>query len=138
MRILIVDDDLVSRKKMEAVLRSFGSVETAEGGAAAVDAFRRAWEEWKPLDLITLDVSMPEVSGSEALKSIRATEMEKGVAPDRQVKVMMVTGMADRETVIGCMRDGCNEYVVKPFNQSTVTAKLTAMGFSRPAEISRS
>ena len=129
MRILIVDDDLVSRKKMEAILRDFGSIESVDGGAAAVEAFRKAWEEWQPLDLITLDISMPVMSGSQALKTIRATEKEKGVAPDKQVKVMMVTGAADRETVIGCRMDGCDDYVVKPFNKGTVTAKLSAMGF---------
>ena len=137
MRILIVDDDLVSRKKMEVILKYFGSIDSADGGTAAVKAFRKAWEEWKPFDLITLDISMPDMSGSQALKMIRVIEREKGVEREKQVKVMMVTGMADRETVIDCKMDGCDDYVVKPFNKETVTAKLSGMGFfSRPGEVS--
>jgi DNA-binding response OmpR family regulator len=41
----------------------------------------------------------------------------------------MVTGMAEREIIIDCKLEGCDDYVVKPFNKETVIAKLYAMGF---------
>ena len=46
---------------MEVILRDFGSMESADGGNAAVTTFRNAWEGWKPFDLITLDISMPDL-----------------------------------------------------------------------------
>ena len=130
MRIMIVDDDLVSRTKMEAILKTFGTVETVGGGGVALEAFRKAWVAWQPFDLISLDISMPDMNGAEVLKQIRAVEKEKGIDEDKRVKVMMVTGTADRDTVTTCKQHGCNDYVVKPFTKEVVTAKLRSMGFA--------
>ena len=49
--------------------------------------------------------------------------------PEKQVKVIMVTGMADCDIIIDCKMEGCDDDVVKPFNRETVIAKLYAMGF---------
>ena len=129
MKILVVDDDRVSRKKLEVILSPFGRVETSDGGTRGVEAFRRAWESWQPFDLICLDVDMPEVNGYEALQRIREVERERRVAADKQVKVMMVTGSAGRDVVLFCRREGCNEYVIKPFTREVIVSKLLSMGF---------
>ena len=44
--------------------------------------------------------------------------------PEKQVKVIMVTGMADRDIIIDCKMEGCDDYVVKPFNRETVIAEI--------------
>jgi two-component system, chemotaxis family, chemotaxis protein CheY len=130
MKILIVDDDLVSRKKMQVILKDYALIETAGDGDTAMSAFRNAWGEWKPFDLITLDISMPDMTGFAVLKKIRDIEKGKNVEQGKRVKVMMVTGVADRETVINCKVEGCDDYVVKPFKKETVFDKLHSMGFS--------
>jgi two-component system, chemotaxis family, chemotaxis protein CheY len=128
MKILVVDDEVVSRKKMEMILKSFGSVECVTRGKVALETFRKACEDRKPFGLVSLDISMPDMDGSEVLKQIRAVEEEIGVGPEGQARVMMVTSKADRNTVIMCTQNGCDDYVVKPFTRETVTAKLYAMG----------
>jgi len=130
MRILIVDDENVSRKKMEIILRPFGSIKSVDTGIAAVAAFRIALQERQPFSLISLDISMPVMSGDETLRQIRIVEKENGVEEGNRALIMMVTGVADRDTVKFCKSEGCDHFIVKPFVRETVVAKLRAMGIS--------
>jgi two-component system, chemotaxis family, chemotaxis protein CheY len=129
-KILVVDDDAVSRIKMQAILKAYGAVECAEGGADALRVFRKALDEQRPFDLISLDYSMPGMDGAEILRHIRSIEKLRRID---KVKVVMVTGMTDRDTVIDCRLTGCDDYVIKPFDRQTVTAKLTSLGFFEEA-----
>jgi two-component system chemotaxis response regulator CheY len=131
MRILIVDDENVSRKKMEIILRSFGSIQSVDTGIAAVTAFRTALLDKQPFNLISLDISMPVMSGDETLRQIRAIEKENRVEEGNRALIIMVTGVADRDTVKFCKSDGCDNFIVKPFVRETVIAKLRAMGISQ-------
>ncbi len=128
MKVLIVDDENVSRKKMEIILRAFGSFISVDSGTAAVAAFEYALEVRQPFGLICLDVSMPGMSGDEALKKIRSIEMKKNIPVGSQAKVIMVTGMADRTTVTKCKGKGCDNFIVKPFTKDVFVAKLRTLG----------
>jgi CheY-like chemotaxis protein len=126
--ILIVDDELVSRRKMEVIMKSFGTCETADTGEAAMAAFCGAWEHWCPFDLITLDVSMPGMDGTEVLRNIREKERAKGVPASRRVKIVMVTGRLDKITILNCMQAGCDGYVSKPFDGYKVRQQVIKLG----------
>ena len=67
-------------------------------------------------DVVCLDVLMPDIGGLEVLARIRAE------IPD--VRVVMVTGAMDRETVEGAIQGGASAYLVKPFNVAKVLAAL--------------
>ncbi len=77
MKVMVVDDELVSRKKMEKILSSFGEVKAVENGEKAIDVFRKASDEGEGFDLITLDIEMPGIDGTETLFEIREIENEK-------------------------------------------------------------
>ncbi len=124
MRIMVVDDELVSRKKMEKILSSFGEVEAVENGEKAIDFFRKASDKGEGIDLITLDIEMPGIDGTETLFEIREIESENKVSKDKQVKILMVTSHSHRDYVITSMQAGCNDYVVKPFTSDMVIKKL--------------
>ncbi|MBU3914099.1 response regulator [bacterium] len=124
MKIMVVDDELVSRKKMEKILSSFGKVEGVENGEKAIIVFRMALDMGEGFDLITMDIEMPKLDGTEALLEIRELEKRKKVPKDKQVKVLMVTAYSQKECVIACIQAGCNDYVVKPFTRETVIKKL--------------
>jgi two-component system, chemotaxis family, chemotaxis protein CheY len=123
-KILVVDDEAVSKVKMQAILKGYGTVECVDGGSAALAAFRKAWDAKEPFDLITLDISMPDMDGGETLRHIRSIEKLMRV---EKVKVIMVTGMSDRDSVIDCKLSGCDDYVVKPFSRDVVTNKVNAL-----------
>jgi len=129
MKILVVDDEMVSREKMKMIMSHFGECEAVESGADAVEKFVSAWNCWTPFDLISLDVQMPEMDGVEVLNRIRGMEREKNVSESKRVKVIMVTARSDKDTLMTSIQAGCNDYVVKPFDKALVAKKLTKLGF---------
>jgi len=129
MKCLVVDDDGVSLNKMQKIIGEFGDCVLAESGKDAIVEFNHAWDQKLPFELISLDISMPDMSGIDVLIAIRNIEKEKGISKDRQCKVMMVTATADQDVVIGSVKAGCNTYIVKPFDRTRVVEKLKSLGF---------
>lgn len=128
MKILIVDDELVSRKKMEKILQHYGACHAVDNGKTAIDTYTDALLAREPFDLITLDVSMPGMGGTDVLLTIRIYERKNAIPKERQVKILMVTSHADHDTVIASIEAGCNDYIKKPFSLAQVTQKLANMG----------
>ena len=103
--ILIVDDDPVQRRLLEAMVRRFGyNAECLDGGEAAL---ARLEDAGKPsIDLVILDLVMPDLDGMGVLGRLR----------DRKISVPTVvqTAHGSIEAVISAMRAGALDFVVKP------------------------
>lgn len=127
MRILVVDDDFVSRKKMEIIMQNFGDCDSAKNGEDAVGIFTMAFESRSPYDVIALDISMPDVDGFEVLSRIREIEDSRSIEAEKRVKVIMVTAKSDKATVVECVQSGCDDYIVKPVNWKIVFNKLVKL-----------
>jgi len=121
---MVVDDELVSRKKMEKIMMDFGECLPVEGGQEAIASFKQALDEQAPFSLITLDIEMPGMNGTEALQQIRKIEKDQQVQKDQQVKILMVTSHSRKEFVINSVQSGCNGYIVKPFDKKIIIKKL--------------
>lgn len=130
MKVLIVDDEMVSRRKMEIIMRDYGECQSAENGNSAIRAFTEAIETGAPFDLITLDISLPDMNGTSVLSVIRELEKGNAVTVDRRVKVLMVTAHGDKELVMTSIAAGCDDYIVKPFTLETITEKLEKIGLT--------
>lgn len=127
MKILVVDDELVSRKKMMKIVSDFGQCDGVADGETAISSVRTALEEWKLYNLVTLDISMPDISGTEVLSTIRRMEKDRGLDAEEKTKILMVTSHSDVETVKACVGK-CDGYVIKPFNKEVMTEKLKKIG----------
>ena len=103
--ILIVDDDPVQRRLLEALVRRFGfAAETAGSGR---DALRRLEPSGAaPVDLMILDLVMPDLDGMAVLKQMRDS--------GRAVPTIVQTAHGSIEAVIAAMRAGALDFVVKP------------------------
>lgn len=130
MKILIVDDDVVSRKKMAKIMEATGDCTEVESGKDALEAFINAWDMGLPFGVITLDIGLPDMSGVEVLKHIRDIESEKGITPKSRVKVIMVTSLSDQDVVVGSLEAGCDSYIVKPFDKDRVFEKLESLSIA--------
>lgn len=117
MKILIVDDDLVSREILRQTVASLGEhqIAVAEDGDAA---WRLLDDVGRSFDLVFLDISMPPPDGHEILRRIRASPLL------RSLQVVMCTASNDRTTVLASIQLGAQHYLVKPCSAEHVSAKL--------------
>lgn len=129
MRILIVEDDFVARRALKDILSSYGECDIVVDGEEAVQAFRLAWEEFHPYDLVCMDIMMPKMNGQEALRKIREFEKEIGIEGAKEVKVIMITALDDPKNVIEAYyRGGATSYIVKPIEKKKLLKEIQSFG----------
>jgi len=128
MRILIVDDDEMSRVLLHKMLLPFGECMAENDGKKGLGAFVRALYQGVPFDLILLDIMMPEIDGQELLKIIRKVEKQWGVEPGEEAKVIMVTALDSPREAMQAFFDGCaTDYLVKPIERETLLKKVESI-----------
>ncbi|MFP4643005.1 MAG: response regulator [Spirochaetales bacterium] len=133
MRFLVVEDDFGSRRLLQVLLAQYGQCDVVVDGNEAIEAFRLAWEENDPYELILLDIMMPNLDGQEALRQIRSVEREIGVAADDEVKVIMTTALEDPKNVVEAFYEGgATSYLVKPIDKEKLRVELEKFGFHPP------
>ncbi len=106
--ILVVDDAAFMRMMIRDILARDGYViQEAVNGRDAIEKYR----ETRP-DLVTLDITMPEVDGIEALQAI------KQIDPD--ARVLMVSAMGQQKLIVDALEAGAADFLVKPFQPTKV------------------
>ncbi|MBN1524197.1 MAG: response regulator [Spirochaetales bacterium] len=129
MRVLIAEDDFGSRKLLQNILAEYGDCDVAVDGEEAIEAFKIAWKEQKPYELVCMDIMMPKVNGQEALKAIRDYERDSGIKPSEEAKVIMTTVLDDPKNVIDALyKGGASAYVVKPINKEKFLKEIHELG----------
>lgn len=128
MKILLAEDDFVTRKFMKNFLSKYGECDVTVDGMEAVDAFMMALEEDEPYDLVCLDVMMPVMDGYQALVGIRNLEKERDIPEDKAVKVIMTTALNDEKNVKMAFDLGCTIYSGKPIDQDRFEQALKKLG----------
>ena len=114
--LLVIDDSEHSRELLERYLARQGHrVLTATSGIEALEILGRM-----PVDLIFLDLVMPEMSGLELLSHLKADPLL------RAVPVIVVSGISETSGVIRCIEAGAEDYLNKPFNPTLLQARLAA------------
>ena len=126
MRILLAEDDFVTRKFMMNFLSSYGECDAAVDGMEAVDAYLMALEDGEPYDLAC--IMMPVMDGYQVLRSIRDLEADHGIPEEEQVKVIMTTALNDEENVKMAFDLGCSVYSGKPINKEKFDQALKKLG----------
>ncbi|MEI6212498.1 MAG: response regulator [Desulfuromonadales bacterium] len=129
MKILIVDDDLLSREILNDILTPFGSCLLAKNGQEAVDCFTAAREQGAPFDVICLDFIMPVMDGVQARKHIRQIEQDAGTALQDAVKIIMISSMSDLELIMMGFDPVCDAYTLKPFDVDQLMGIFAGFGF---------
>jgi two-component system chemotaxis response regulator CheY len=117
-KVLVTDDAPIIRLMIKDIIQYHGYevVGEANNGAEAVELYKTL----KP-DLVTMDIIMPEKDGIQALEEI--------LKYDPEAKVVMVTAIDQRESLMKAIRLGATDYIVKPFeNERVISAVKKALG----------
>lgn len=108
-RVLIVDDASFMRLAIKSILQKSGFevIGEAENGVAGI----KKYQELKP-DLVTMDITMPQMTGIDALKEIKKF--------DPEARVVMVSAMGQEAMVRDAIVNGAKSFIVKPFKEDYV------------------
>ena len=114
--ILILDDEPANRELLSRHIQQLG-LETFACATA-----EEAYEVLRSndIDLILLDLVMPDVSGHQVLAELKASQLW------RAIPVIVISGMSDQNEVIRCIQAGADDYLQKPFNRILLQARLHA------------
>jgi two-component system, chemotaxis family, chemotaxis protein CheY len=108
-RILVVDDAAFMRMMLKNIILELGHevVGEAGNGQQALAMF----QELQP-DLVTMDITMPDMDGIAAVKEIRAV--------DPNAKIIMVSAMGQQALVLEAIQSGAKDFIVKPFEKERI------------------
>jgi len=115
-KILLVDDAAFMRKVIKDTLTKSGYTDLYEA-VDGLDALEK-YDEVKP-DLVIMDITMPNMDGLEALKSIRGK--------DPNANIVMCSAMGQETMVIDAVRSGAKDFIVKPFKADRVLKTVTSI-----------
>ena len=114
MKTLVVDDELVSRKKMQRIMDTLGECEAAENGEVAL---KIAMSE-NPPDIILLDIIMPGMDGYEACRRLKADKRTS------KIPVIFISAQSKQEDETKGLGLGAVDYITKPFSPAIVRARV--------------
>ncbi len=116
-RILVVDDLNINRHVVVRHLseRGFDHILEAANGREALETLAT-----HDIDLVLLDVMMPEVDGYEVLSKMKSD------GNMRHIPVIMITAVDDMESTVRCIENGAEDYLLKPFNPTLLNARINA------------
>jgi len=109
--VLVVDDEKSMRDSMHMLLKDNYKVHLANSGKEAVQIIQK-----NPIDLVLLDIRLPEIDGVEILKII------KGI--DDSIEVIMVTAVITVGKAVEAIRHGAYDYITKPFDIQALTEQV--------------
>ena len=126
-RILVVDDSAVMRRNLVFTLTKAGHEVVAEGsdGGQAVHLYKT-----HSPDLVTMDITMPEVNGIEAVKRV--------IKEFPKAKIVMVSALDQKEMVLEALRCGAKHYIIKPINpENLISVVNKVLGCVPPPPVTR-
>jgi len=126
MRVLLVEDDLTAARGIGLLLKSAGMIaDTADTGEEALELARLY-----DYDIVLLDLMLPDMEGYDVVRRLRSSRVE--------TPVLILSGQSRPQAKIKGFGMGADDYIVKPFDQQELLARIQAIvrrakGFSRPS-----
>jgi two-component system response regulator MtrA len=112
--VLVVEDEAHVRELVSYTLQGAGyRVQAAQNGASALESARRS-----PPDLVLLDIRLPDFDGWEVCQRLRA---------ESDVPILIITALADDESLVKSLRLGADDYISKPFSPMVLAARVQAL-----------
>jgi two-component system chemotaxis response regulator CheY len=128
MKMLVMEDEYVSRNVLMEILAPYGDVDAAENGIEALEKFQKALHNSERYDIVFLDIMVPEMSGQDVLKNIRELEQQHDEYALVGTKIVMTTALGDFNNVKTAFKQQCEAYLIKPLDRDKVVNTLQGLG----------
>lgn len=129
MKVLIVDDEFISRKYLSRLFKPHGHCDFAVNGEEAVEAFKLALQGGEPYDLVLLDLIMPDMDGQQALREMRALEREVGFSDGNETKILVVSVLEDNDDTHNAMYLAeATAMLQKPVDETRLFEEIRRLG----------
>ena len=129
MKILLVEDELTSRRTLISFLQPIGEVNICVNGNIALNVAKKALENNQPYELIFLDIMISNLDGISTLKKIRQLEAQYGEKEHAKSKVIMTSANTDKDTILKAAQAGCTSYMIKPIDKKRLYNEIRKHGF---------
>lgn len=124
-RYLIIDDDEMGRLMLQDFLSEFAPCDCAENGKEGLALFEQALLSGNPYNLLCVDLIMPEMNGLALIRKIRDLEKSHPVFNDFRTRIFVISASDSTWDRADLLLDNlCDDYIVKPFNRSSLMANL--------------
>lgn len=125
MKVLIVEDDAVSRKMIEMIMKPLvKEYSLAKDGKIALDFFNKSVERKSNYDVVLLDIMLPKMDGQTLLLKFRQKEKEYNLLGKNGCKIIMVSALGDAGNVMEAFKNQCDGYLTKPYNKNSLMIEL--------------
>jgi len=125
LKVLIVEDDAVSRKMIEMLIKPMvKKYDLAKDGQIAFDLFKLSLENKENYNLVLLDIMLPKIDGQTLLRKFREIEKENNVTGSHTSKIIMVSALGDAGNVMEAFKNQCDGYLTKPYNRKNLIDEL--------------
>ena len=116
-KVLIVDDSMFVTKQLNQILSSecFEVVGTAQDGQEGIEKYK---ELYPNIDLVTMDITMPNMDG--------VTAMEKILEFDKEARIVMISALGKQDLVKKALLIGAKNYIIKPLDRQKVLERVLA------------
>lgn len=129
-RMLIIEDEFLSRNLLANYLRDFGHCDVAVDGEEAIAALRESWAARKPYELVFLDLRLPLKDGQTVLRELRALEDSLEVPTAEACKVIMVSALSEDEHQTDTVTYRVAAFIPKPYTRSRIEKEVRRLGFT--------
>ncbi len=116
MKFMIVDDSVIMRKAIEKYCKTF-NFDFVGAAGNGIDALK-LFNEHLP-DIVTMDITMPEMDGIACLEEVLKIKPE--------TKVIIITALKDKETGLKALRIGAKGYLTKPFSEAQIQEEIKSV-----------
>ena len=125
MKVLIVEDDAISRKMIEMIMKPLvKEYNLAMDGEVALELFNKSVESENNYDLVLLDIMLPKMDGQTLLQKFRKKEKEYNLLGNKSSKIIMVSALDDAGNVMEAFKNQCDGYLTKPYNRNSLIIEL--------------
>ena len=128
MNVLVIEDDNSTQLLIKKIFGENAECTVCGTSMEGINSFVDKMVAFDHFDAVLVDINLPDLNGVHTLHLMRRFESVKGIMDNRKAKIIMMTGTADEDNVKNSLKNGCDQFLIKPVSKEKIEAKFKAVG----------